>query len=629
MDFDDSEVLNYYGVESYDMTNWGENDERQDKKLLEQVDNENTSRFNYMEDKNDIAQDENLAVGEDLEQTKQKKYKYVAVYKDYDPLGLLRSIKSALSERKDSLVSTDLAYRAKFFVSHKEFSSTDFLVTLHKDAKFGQLVQGAKSLRNAMSMRSEALKVLVKNNFDRFVEAKNKIDILYDEMKLNSLHESEEYGTKKFTTALNKCIEKAEQIYNPIIERRSSAEKIRSTLSGKFDAAVREYKKGYTLLRHLKHEDPSSVSDLRLVTALDNIVDKIWEEVQESLVELKSSLYRHLGQSYRPIDTQEVVIRHLFDLGIEKDEDPVGYYLERQHIWIIDQMQEVFDSLRRKQANLQKSVRPIIYESGETDEKAIIRRSEELKRALQAQGIADYNAGSTVRDEDFAQWRLIFSAVRSLSTTIIRCVPDFWRLAEAYMDHKYLNDSSLPRDLAKEKLGNKLVQELVLEFGKILFEMLYISPNKPEDNEKANKISIQDIVLGSFEGDEGVERAKQISKALPQTHTLLSGYFMTSIVETIVNSANDIIALKISQQTNQMLAAWSEDSKSFHLQETWKLRYGTDHWPQFFIPRSRQQSNGAMGMDIIPVILIRNGIKAQYLHIWGQILHKRKIIVFL
>ncbi|OMJ20065.1 ER lumen protein-retaining receptor [Smittium culicis] len=678
--------LAHYGIESYSLNSWGApNFDNADSDVLQDIDFK--EKFDYAKQSvqnadndlenspNDINalnnQNDNISGSGNQKLDSpdigasdniQPKMFYVPVYKDVDPLGLKNSIVSTLSDNKDTLDSSDLSHRGKYFVTHKQFSPTDFLTTIHKDASYTELIHGAKALRLAMSHRSEALKVLVKNNFGRFVEAKNKIDLLYEEMKNHSFGEDDEFGTNKFQNAIKKCTDNAEKIYNPIISRRNKADKIRSTLSvvgrykfffnlphslieltrmGKFDAAVREYKKGKGLLRQLKFNSGEVGTDLRQATALDFIVDKVWDEVQNSLIELRSSLYLHLSQSYRPLDTQEVVIRHLYDLEVEPEEDPVGFYLKKQYSWISEQMEEVYQTLLKKQKNLSLSIKPILDSSSSEDsiETKINRRAEELKRALHSQGISDYNSDSTVRDEAFAQWRLIFNAIKGISTTIVRCVPDFWRLAESYIDNKYSSDSETARDTSKKDLALTLVENLILKYCCYLFKILFNHAGNADTDSNQDKlkpsarknshdtilsIPLKNILLPDFENSAPESELNQIDSLskpstnklanlapniqmnLPQTHTLLTGYFMTGIVETIVGSANDISALKISQQSCHILRIlvsqlksgllyvlceyWDTDSKTFHLQETWKLRYGTEHWPQFYIPRRRQQT---------------------------------------
>lgn len=41
------------------------------------------------------------------------------------------------------------------------------------------------------------------------------------------------------------------------------------------------------------------------------------------------------------------------------------------------------------------------------------------------------------RDPSVRAWRLISDLVKSLSTLLLRCLPDFWRLSKAFIEGKF------------------------------------------------------------------------------------------------------------------------------------------------------------------------------------------------
>ncbi|KAJ1672607.1 Exocyst complex component S5, partial [Spiromyces aspiralis] len=223
----------------------------------------------------------------------------------------------------------------------------------------------------AGSKRAEALKTLVKNNFDSFIEAKSRIDMLYEGMQSSSFNEAEEYGTRPFLTALDEATAYASRIYDPIMDRRMRAEKIQSTLSiierykfffdlphslieyakqEKFDTAVREFKKGRSLLQSVAsstQRDGIGGQSSMGSAALKDLFDMVWKEVQQSVVVLRKALFRRLSQSWRPFDEQEKCIRYLFEISPGSD-NPVAFYVENQHQWIMSQMAGHSDHYFRK-----------------------------------------------------------------------------------------------------------------------------------------------------------------------------------------------------------------------------------------------------------------------------------------
>jgi exocyst complex component 2 len=88
-------------------------------------------------------------------------------------------------------------------IANKAFNARRFLLQVHKDTSYNDLVMGEKRLREDVDMRAEALKSLVHQNFDRFVSAKNTIDHVYEEMKSKQLNENKGYGTIDIKKALD------------------------------------------------------------------------------------------------------------------------------------------------------------------------------------------------------------------------------------------------------------------------------------------------------------------------------------------------------------------------------------------------------------------------------------------
>lgn len=60
--------------------------------------------------------------------------------------------------------------------TQKSFNPQRYLYAVHADTSYDDLCVGVDRLKASIDQRSSALKVLVQNNFDRFVSAKNVID---------------------------------------------------------------------------------------------------------------------------------------------------------------------------------------------------------------------------------------------------------------------------------------------------------------------------------------------------------------------------------------------------------------------------------------------------------------------
>ncbi|KAI7903981.1 exocyst complex component Sec5-domain-containing protein [Cokeromyces recurvatus] len=531
---------------------------------------------------------------------------------DSDPLGVYRSIFPDGPSRNTNI--SQLKEKTTIMIANKKFQPRQFLLQVHKNTSYNDLVAGEDRLRRGVDQRAEALKNLVHQNFDRFVSAKNTIDHVYEEMKSKQLNQQQEYGTIGIQAALNDANNRAEQVYGPVVERRQRVEKVKNTLyvlqrykflfnlpsnllesikQNKYEAAIRDYKKGKYLYQVLKGDlgttDRTSglgeIEKEKGLTELHHkVFDKVWEEVNKIVAELQTILLKMLADPWRSMEDQEKTIDFLFDL--DTTEDPAWFYLDSQYQWIMGLMKETYDACVAK-------INSLNQENSHVEE-SIVKRSLSLKKAIgQIQKkITDFNTEST---HELKIWQAILDLVKSLSSLLLRCLPDFWRLSTAFIEGKFTNKSVVSisgsgntnnttspttpssrrrrhgMDMAKVEQCQRMTQEIIGRYASLISD--YFSLNQRHLQMKKNMDGSETYSMPSF---------------VPiNTNSIYTSEYLTLIISDLANCVNDINSIHLAGEAFSGLSeliektrskfidvackCWERDAKHFYMLEEWIL----------------------------------------------------------
>ncbi|PNH08526.1 Exocyst complex component 2 [Tetrabaena socialis] len=179
----------------------------------------------------------------------------------------------------------------KVLPNQEGFEPEAYLAAFHQESSMGQLEKGLRSLSRELSERTGQLKLLIRNNFDRFINCKDAIDDIHAKLRkmlikaappagagagaggaaaAAAAQQQQSVGTDRVYRSLEQVEGQARRTFGPILERAAKADRIRAVSGllqrfdtlfaapqrvlqlagrGELEQVVREYKRANTLIR--------------------------------------------------------------------------------------------------------------------------------------------------------------------------------------------------------------------------------------------------------------------------------------------------------------------------------------------------------------------------------------------
>ncbi|GAA6006556.1 hypothetical protein JCM10207_004971 [Rhodosporidiobolus poonsookiae] len=507
---------------------------------------------------------------------------------EQDPLGLMRG--GVLAAHPD--LPSEL--RSAVLLHSKSFDPKVFLSTVHPNATFKDLNVGREKLKESLEQRSGALKLLVEAEWDRFVGVKAATETVFEEMKDGGpLTPGADYGVKAMRETLKSASSRAETVFQPILDARTKAERLKSTLGvferskfffnlptilgeaveeGRYEVALQAYKKG----RYILASRPAQLLGLPVPTTQQQqqqqkrIYDKVWGQVEKIIGDLRATLGKRLRDTKRGLDEVEKTIEILLEL--DPSDDPVWIFFDTQH-------RHILQLLRTSAEASMSRIRVAMDQYGEVEENdrkqaADLRAGVESLERLDGERVRENAAGVEV-------WRLIFDLVRNLNEVIMQTLPSFWKVAKGYMEGKYQkkNASSTSASRRSPTQCRVMTQDIVTLYVSLLSTFFTLSssthsPTIPLSNPSSNPA-------------EDLNATPPMPPFVPPVSSSTTNcHWLLRVLNELMECVSEMSALELAGEATQSLkelvastrwrfeeaicSAWVRDAKVFYRLETWR-----------------------------------------------------------
>ncbi|KJA16670.1 hypothetical protein HYPSUDRAFT_71229 [Hypholoma sublateritium FD-334 SS-4] len=505
----------------------------------------------------------------------------LGVMNDDDPLGLVT---------EPSWRDLDEDRRATTLLTSVTFDPIAYLSLAHPQAGLHDLARGVTRLERVLEAREGAVRVLVGDNFGRFVVVKGATEALYEEMKHDVLSLERDHATRPLFDHLRSGAQKGNQIFLPVLETSANAERLRTTFTvferskfffnlpsfimesiatGHYELALRDYKKGKYILQNRPGQllpisqgpaaAASATTRIRAQEQQARVLDKVWRTVERAMVELKQVLVAQLMDTGRTSEEQDKALETLME--IPADEDPLWIYFDYHHA-------SIMNALTIAERKATQEIDYVLQTLGAAE-------SAEDTSRIELQTAVDYlyakrSDAALAQSSTEVAWNAIFELVRSVSEVIASSLPTFWRISKVLIRGKIKRNLGAGAKRSPTQCRT-MALDIVNQYILLISRFFVLS---------------ELVVMAAEEKNSTAVGAHTYPLRLPgNSHSLCTAYHMQRIFSEVQDCVSELTALDISAEVRNGLASlvdsvkwrfvdfltntWIRDATMFYYLETW------------------------------------------------------------